>query len=98
MPINQYARAAACIAVQNNAAGRTYGREHPGCNNRKKKYRKERIVRPIVFDGKFGWLHSANGPDGVVMCSPFGYDALCTYRGMRRLAEHLAARGMPVLR
>ncbi|MBC8749325.1 MULTISPECIES: alpha/beta fold hydrolase [Paraburkholderia] len=55
-------------------------------------------MRPIVFDGKFGWLHSAHGPDGVVMCSPFGYDSLCTYRGMRRLAEHLAARGMPVLR
>jgi pimeloyl-ACP methyl ester carboxylesterase len=32
------------------------------------------------------------------MCSPFGYDTLCTHRGMRRLAEHLAARGMPVLR
>jgi pimeloyl-ACP methyl ester carboxylesterase len=55
-------------------------------------------VRPIVFDGKFGWLHSAPGPHGVVMCSPFGYDALGTYRGMRRLAERLAARGMPVLR
>ncbi|NML33909.1 alpha/beta fold hydrolase [Paraburkholderia antibiotica] len=55
-------------------------------------------MRPIVFDGKFGWLHPADGPDGVVMCSPFGYDALCTYRGMRRLAERLAARGMPVLR
>ncbi|APA85045.1 alpha/beta fold hydrolase [Paraburkholderia sprentiae WSM5005] len=55
-------------------------------------------MRPIVFDGNFGWLHSAHGPDGVVMCSPFGYDALCTYRGMRRLAERLAARGMPVLR
>ncbi|KXU91112.1 alpha/beta hydrolase [Paraburkholderia monticola] len=55
-------------------------------------------MRPIVFDGKFGWLHSANGHDGVVMCSPFGFDSLCTYRGMRRLAEHLAARGMPVLR
>ena len=55
-------------------------------------------MRPIVFDGKFGWLHTANGPDGVVMCSPFGYDSLCTYRGMRRLAERLAARGMPVLR
>ncbi|MEX3809928.1 alpha/beta fold hydrolase [Paraburkholderia sp. BR13439] len=55
-------------------------------------------MRPIVFDGNFGWLHSAHGPDGVVMCSPFGYDTLCTYRGMRRLAERLAARGIPVLR
>jgi pimeloyl-ACP methyl ester carboxylesterase len=55
-------------------------------------------VRPVVFDGQFGWLHPASGPHGVVVCYPFGYDSLCTYRGMRRLAERLAARGMPVLR
>jgi Lysophospholipase len=55
-------------------------------------------VRPVLFDGRFGWLHPADGPSGVVLCYPFGYDALCTYRGMRRLAERLAARGMPVLR
>lgn len=55
-------------------------------------------MRPVVFGGQFGWLHPASGADGVVLCYPFGYDALCTYRGMRRLAERLAARGMPVLR
>ncbi|WP_144143188.1 alpha/beta fold hydrolase [Paraburkholderia sp. BCC1884] len=55
-------------------------------------------MRPVVFDGQFGWLHPARGPEGVVLCYPFGYDSLCTYRGMRRLAERLAARGMPVLR
>jgi len=55
-------------------------------------------VRPVVFDGQFGWLHPAAGPHGVVLCYPFGYDALCTYRGMRRLAERLAARGIAVLR
>ena len=55
-------------------------------------------MRPVVFDGRFGWLHPAEGSSGVVLCYPFGYDALCTYRGMRRLAERLAARGMPVLR
>jgi len=55
-------------------------------------------VRPVVFDGQFGWLHPAAGPHGVVLCYPFGYDALCTYRGMRRLAERLAMRGVPVLR
>ncbi|MFM0649468.1 alpha/beta hydrolase [Paraburkholderia bryophila] len=55
-------------------------------------------MRPVVFDGQFGWFHPANGPHGVVLCSPFGYDALCTYRGLRRLAERLAERGMPVLR
>ncbi|MFM0208487.1 alpha/beta fold hydrolase [Paraburkholderia sediminicola] len=55
-------------------------------------------MRPVMFDGRFGWLHPAEGSSGVVLCYPFGYDALCTYRGMRRLAERLAARGMPVLR
>jgi pimeloyl-ACP methyl ester carboxylesterase len=55
-------------------------------------------VRPVLFNGRFGWLHPAQGSNGVVLCAPFGYDALCTYRGMRRLAERLAARGMPVLR
>ncbi|WP_144113640.1 serine aminopeptidase domain-containing protein [Paraburkholderia sp. BCC1886] len=55
-------------------------------------------MKPIVFNGQFGWLHEAAGPTGVVLCSPFGYDALCTARGMRRLAERLAARGTSVLR
>jgi len=55
-------------------------------------------VRPVVFDGQFGWLHPAAGPHGVVLCHAFGYDALCTYRGMRRLAEGLAERGIAVLR
>lgn len=53
---------------------------------------------PVVFDGAFGWLHPADGRMGVVLCNPFGYDALCTHRGWRKLAERLAAAGMPVLR
>jgi pimeloyl-ACP methyl ester carboxylesterase len=55
-------------------------------------------MKPVVFDGCMGWLHPAPGQHGVVLCNPFGYDALCTYRGWRRLAERLAAAGMPVLR
>jgi pimeloyl-ACP methyl ester carboxylesterase len=55
-------------------------------------------MKPVVFDGCFGWLHAADGRHGVVLCNPFGYDALCTHRGWRRLAERIAARGMPVLR
>jgi len=53
---------------------------------------------PVVFDGAFGWLHPAAGRMGVVLCNPFGYDALCTHRGWRKLAERVAAAGMPVLR
>ncbi|HZZ12118.1 MAG TPA: alpha/beta hydrolase, partial [Paraburkholderia sp.] len=55
-------------------------------------------MEPVVFNSQFGWLHPAVGPGGVVLCYPFGYDGLCTYRGMRRLAERLAAGGSTVLR
>ncbi|MGF6596948.1 pimeloyl-ACP methyl ester carboxylesterase [Paraburkholderia sp. GAS448] len=55
-------------------------------------------MRPVIFDGCFGWLHQAPGRHGVVLCNPFGYDALCTHRGWRRLAERIAEAGMPVLR
>ncbi|MGF6772176.1 pimeloyl-ACP methyl ester carboxylesterase [Paraburkholderia sp. GAS199] len=58
-------------------------------------------MRPVIFDGCFGWLHqplAAQPSMGVVLCSPFGYDALCAHRGWREFAEALAARGMPVVR
>jgi pimeloyl-ACP methyl ester carboxylesterase len=57
---------------------------------------------PVVFGDCRGWLHPAYGPAatarGVVLCAPFGYEALCTHRGWLRLAELLAAAGTPVLR
>jgi dienelactone hydrolase len=50
----------------------------------------------------FGWLHhSLNGSKaevGVVVCQPFGYEAICAHRGMRAFAEAIATAGMPVLR
>lgn len=58
-------------------------------------------MEPLVFGECFGWLHDAQhtrGTRGVVMCSPFGYDVLCTHRGWRTLAEQLAHRGLPTLR
>lgn len=58
-------------------------------------------MTPVTFDGCFGWLHRPAGAQaelGVVLCNPFGYETLCTYRGWRELAEALAARGMPTLR
>jgi alpha-beta hydrolase superfamily lysophospholipase len=60
-------------------------------------------MAPVVFDdGCFGWFHppaagAATGR-GVVLCPPFGYDAICTGRGWRALAEMLASAGLPVLR
>jgi alpha-beta hydrolase superfamily lysophospholipase len=58
-------------------------------------------VRPLAFDGLFGWLHPAQGASadtGVVLISPLGRDARCAHRPMRLLAERLAAAGYPTLR
>ncbi|WP_052420916.1 serine aminopeptidase domain-containing protein [Paraburkholderia ferrariae] len=55
-------------------------------------------MKPVVFDGCFGWLHPAQSGTGVVLCNPFGYDALCTHRGWRKLATRLAEAGLPTLR
>lgn len=35
---------------------------------------------------------------GVVICNPFGYEALCAHRSLRHLAEAAAARGFAALR
>lgn len=50
---------------------------------------------------RFGWLHSsptANPKRGVVICSPFGYEAICSQRSLRHLADAVAQAGMPALR
>jgi dienelactone hydrolase len=50
----------------------------------------------------FGWLHHSlhglKAEVGVVVCQPFGYEAICAHRGMRAFAEAIAAAGMPALR
>jgi dienelactone hydrolase len=50
----------------------------------------------------FGWLHRrsnvAQKDVGVVLCQPFGYEAVCAHRGVRAFAEAIAAAGMPALR
>ena len=50
----------------------------------------------------FGWLHRAAGGKGsglgLVLCNPFGYEAVCAHRGVRTLAEVAAARGVDALR
>jgi alpha-beta hydrolase superfamily lysophospholipase len=58
---------------------------------------------PVVLEGGcFGWFHppvrTAATGRGVVLCPPFGYDAIRTGRGWRVLADMLAAAGLPVLR
>ncbi|HUQ08895.1 MAG TPA: alpha/beta fold hydrolase [Steroidobacteraceae bacterium] len=62
-------------------------------------------ARPLYFGSGqrplFGWLHPAAYPQrnvGVVLCSPSGYEAICTHRTYRRVAESAAAQGFPALR
>ncbi len=49
------------------------------------------------------WLHrpavsAGTRGVGVVLCNPFGYEALCAHRSIRHFAEASAARGFPALR
>jgi alpha-beta hydrolase superfamily lysophospholipase len=61
-------------------------------------------AEPLYFgpeaDPLFGWLHRAPGRSrlGLVICNPFGYEAICTYRVLRHFAEAAAAAGVPALR
>ncbi len=61
---------------------------------------------PVVFGpaggGLFGFYHPPGGArarsTGLVLCNPLGYDAMCTHRAYRHLAERAAERGFPALR
>jgi alpha-beta hydrolase superfamily lysophospholipase len=61
-------------------------------------------ARPVYFDSGsetlFGWLHAAESAAGlgVVICNPFGYEAVCAHRSVRAFAQTLAAAGLPTLR
>jgi pimeloyl-ACP methyl ester carboxylesterase len=55
-------------------------------------------IVPVVFDDCVGWLHPAPGGRGIVLCSAFGYEELCSRRTMHELACAIAEAGLPVLR
>ena len=58
-------------------------------------------MTPVTFDGCFGWLHQPKDLRAaacVVLCNPFGYEALSAYRSARELADALAASGVAALR
>ncbi|MBD0274240.1 MAG: hypothetical protein ICV73_20200, partial [Acetobacteraceae bacterium] len=46
---------------------------------------------PVALGGCFGWFHPAAAAAatgrGVVLCPPFGHEAICTGRGWRALAD-----------
>lgn len=57
-------------------------------------------MRPLYFDGRFGWLHgsAAPGATGVVLCGALAQEEICTRYGLMTLADRLAAAGRPTLR
>jgi alpha-beta hydrolase superfamily lysophospholipase len=64
------------------------------------------LTEAIYFDSGdhelFGWLHLPASPLttelGLVICAPFGYEAVCAHRSVRALAEAAATLGVPALR
>lgn len=50
----------------------------------------------------FGWLHrpprNSDARVGLVICKPFGYEAICSHGSVRAFAEASAAVGVPCLR
>src|ERR1700723_2201177 len=64
------------------------------------------VARPIYFPSAnhrlFGWLHTPVGPSvaavGMVICNPFGYEAICAHRSLRAFAQAAAEMGIPALR
>ena len=50
-----------------------------------------------------GWLHRpdasvAQASLGLVVCNPFGYEAICAHRSLRHFATAAAAAGVPAMR
>ena len=61
-----------------------------------------RRPQPVAVAGCLGWLHlpprgRATGR-GVVICAPWGYEALAARRGLYELAQRCAAAGLTALR
>ncbi|HEY7932751.1 MAG TPA: alpha/beta fold hydrolase [Solirubrobacteraceae bacterium] len=58
--------------------------------------------RGDVDEAMFAFFHPAGGDSsrchGVVICPPFGWDEVCSYRARRDWAAQLAAAGHPTLR
>lgn len=59
-------------------------------------------ARPLYLraDGEsfFALFHPAGGDLAVLMCPPFGWEDVCSYRSRREWADRLAATGHPTLR
>jgi dienelactone hydrolase len=62
----------------------------------------EPLYFPSGAHSLFGWLHRPDavpmGDVGLVLCKPFGYEAICSHRSLRAFAEEAATVGVPTLR
>jgi alpha-beta hydrolase superfamily lysophospholipase len=80
-------------------------REQPFLNDRRE-VQPSSVAEALYFQSGnrklFGWLHRPVGtirPEmGVVICNPFGYEALCAHRSVRTFAATALEFGMPALR
>jgi alpha-beta hydrolase superfamily lysophospholipase len=81
--------AANATIAQRVEAGRAHSMSYP-------------LYFPPVEPGLFAWLHAPHGTEnpevGLLICKPFGYEAICAHRSLRAFAEMAAAVGIPVLR
>jgi alpha-beta hydrolase superfamily lysophospholipase len=55
-------------------------------------------MKPLVFEGRFGWLHPGEGTRSVILCNAFGHESVWSHKGIRRLAEGLSEHGITALR
>jgi alpha-beta hydrolase superfamily lysophospholipase len=64
------------------------------------------LAEALYFDSGhhrlFGWLHRPAATDaardGLIVCKPFGYEAVCAHRSVRAFSEAAANLGVPSLR
>src|SRR5579862_5940700 len=64
------------------------------------------VGEALYFDSAdhrlFGWLHrpiaGSSAKVGLVICGPFGYEAICSHRALRAFAESASGLGIPTLR
>src|ERR1700755_3241688 len=58
------------------------------------------VLIPASGGSLNGWLHTPveAGDVALLICNPFGYEALCAHRALRVLAERAALAGAHVLR
>jgi pimeloyl-ACP methyl ester carboxylesterase len=62
---------------------------------------REAVYFPARDYKLFGWLHYPahhSSDTGLVICKPFGYEAICGHRTLRAFAEMAATAGFPTLR